>query len=126
MRNIIREFNTKNFRVVVEALPEDDLDLSFDEDGEIKAKIDKGELEAFCVRAVASFKGAELAEDFLGGCIDETPRAFMDHIGIKNYVPPGGQAGQCGSYFADMVATVCKDARAELLKMQAVKVRTCK
>jgi hypothetical protein len=31
----IREFKTKSFRVVVDAIPEDDLDLSFDETGEV-------------------------------------------------------------------------------------------
>jgi hypothetical protein len=78
---IIRAFETENFRVVVDALPEDDLDLSWDEDGETARKLESGLLVAFVARARVILKetGEELAADYLGGCVHEDLDAFQDH-----------------------------------------------
>ena len=124
---IIREFRTKNFRVVMEALDEQDLDLSFDDTGEVAEKLDNGELIAFCAHAyVQGPNGETLAEDYLGDCIYESFQAFMDHraCGRQNREwEKEGREGRCGSYFTDMIRTVCNEAREELAKLQTVKVR---
>jgi hypothetical protein len=75
----MREFKTKNFRVVVDAIEEFDLDLSWDEDGSQARRIDSGELIAFCVRARVFFQGIEVGSDYLGNCIYESLKAFEDH-----------------------------------------------
>ena len=77
----IRQFHTENFRVVVEALPEDDLDLSFDDSGDIARKLDNGDLIAFVAHAYVEHKdtGTILGEDYLGGCIYKDFDDFADH-----------------------------------------------
>jgi len=119
----IRTFNTPNFTVRVEAQEDYDVDLSFDETGEVRAQIKSGELECFTVKASVEFRGSEIATDYLGGCIYKSPRDFMDHKGIKQYVPPGGKAGQCGSYFSDMVRNVCIEAREAISDTQSIHIR---
>ena len=78
---IIREFETEQFKVIVDALPEDDLDLSWDESGETARKLDAGLYIAFVARARVVLKstGQELGSDYLGGCIYESLDAFEDH-----------------------------------------------
>lgn len=126
MIGVIRKFETRNFQVIVDALEEQDLDLSFDEDGSTEAGLESGQYIAFVARARVLFNGFELASDYLGNCIYESLQDFMDHraCGQQNreYEAKGIQ-GRCGSYFTDMVHTVCTDARKELIKLQAVKVR---
>lgn len=113
---IIRKFRTENFTVVMEALPENDLDLSFDDTGEVAEKLDSGEYIAFVAHAyVLGPNGEKLAEDYLGGCIYESLEAFMDHreCGRQNRErEASGETGRCGSYFTDMIHTVCQEARA--------------
>jgi hypothetical protein len=122
----IRKFKTKNFTVIVDAEPEEDLDLSFDDTGEVAAKLNNGDFIAFCAHARVLYRGTELAEDYLGGCIYESLDAFMDHreVGKQNAeYERKGESGRCGSYFHDMISTVCAEARKELVKMQSVRVR---
>ena len=83
----IRTFKTKNFKVVIDAEEEYDLDLSFDDTGEVAEKLDSGEFIAFCAHAyVLGPDGEELADDYLGNCIYESIEAFMDHkeCGVQN------------------------------------------
>lgn len=54
----IREFKTDNFHVIVDAVEEYDLDLSWDETGETARGLDNGNLIAFCARAGVSYKSA--------------------------------------------------------------------
>ena len=126
--NTIREFRTKNFTVRVVAEPDYDLDLSFDESGEVADKVESGEYVAFCAHAyVVGPNGETLADDYLGGCIYESYDAFMDHraCGRQNRENEAqGKTGRCGSYFVDMVHEVCTEARKALLTAQSVKVRT--
>jgi hypothetical protein len=111
----IRSFHTKNFRVIVDAIEEVDLDLSFDDDGEVQRRLENGTLIAFVARArVIGPMGIELASDYLGGCIYESLEAFADHreCGRQNRTyEANGDTGRCGSYFADMVSSVCSEAR---------------
>lgn len=77
----IREFETDNFRVVVDAVEEQDLDLSWDEDGSQRERLESGSLIAFCARTRVILKttGQELASDYLGNCIYKSLSAFEDH-----------------------------------------------
>lgn len=133
MRNlgIIREFNTPNFRVIVQAEEETDLDISFDETDETQNKLESGEWVAFCAHALVIHKptGAVLSEDFLGNCIYESYDAFMDHkeCGRENArLAATGSAARCGSYFVDMVHTVCDEAREQIETLRATKTRSNK
>ena len=75
----IREFKTQNFHVVVDAVEEMDLDLSWDEDGSTREGLEDGELIAFCARARVLFRGLEIASDYLGGCVYRSLDEFEDH-----------------------------------------------
>ena len=111
---IIREFHTQNFSVIVDAVEDPDIDLSFDETGEVMEKLESGEFIGFAVRARVLFDGTEIAADYLGGCIYESIDAFMDHreCGKQNReYAAQGKSGRCGSYFHDMIRTACSDAR---------------
>ena len=170
----IREFKTKNFHVVVDAVEEFDLDLSWDEDGSTREGLENGSLIAFCARARVFLRGKEIASDYLGGCIYKSLEDFADHkeCGKQNratlkregrfqiyrkarkyescLLPTDKlkkrgfatreraeawanskqkaayeifETGKCGSYFADMIGTVCQEARKELQNMKDVHVR---
>lgn len=75
----IREFKTQNFHVVVDAVEEFDLDLSWDEDGSTRRGLENGTLIAFCARARVFLRGKEIASDYLGGCIYKSLAEFEDH-----------------------------------------------
>jgi hypothetical protein len=109
----IRKFKTKNFAVVVDAVEEFDLDLSWDDTGETLKGLHSGKLVAFCARVRVFFKGMEVGSDYLGNCIYTSPGAFMDHVGAN---------GQYGSYFTDMVSTAIEEARKNIAQLQAVRV----
>ena len=122
----IREFHTPNFTVRVTAEKDNDIDLSFDDDGSVREGLENGKFIAFCAKAAVYYKGTELATDYLGGCIYRSLDEFMDHreCGKQNKVYAAkGETGRCGSYFADMVKQVCDEARKELKRLQQVKVR---
>lgn len=124
----IRKFHTANFTVVVDAEEEFDLDLSFDDTGEVAEKLDSGEYIAFCAHAyVLGPNGETLADDYLGGCIYQDLESFMDHraCGRRNKeLEASGETARCGSYFTDMIHEVCSEARKEIAKLQGLKVRT--
>lgn len=109
-------FETEHLRIEWAIAPDDDVDTSFDETGETVEKLNSGEWQAFMSRVQCVHKdtGAVLAVDYLGGSIYENPAEFRDHIGAR---------GTYGSYFKDMVRTVCSEARANLRKMQTIHVR---
>lgn len=75
----IREWKTENFHVIVDAVEEDDLDLSWDENGETLKGLQNGSLVAFCARARVLFRGLELASDYLGNCVYKSLEDFEDH-----------------------------------------------
>lgn len=124
----IRKFRTAQFTVIVDAIEEDSPDISFDETNETRDKINSGEWMIFCARArVIHDTLGELASDYLGNTIHGSIDEFMDHkeCGAKNrQLAAAGHAGRCGSYFADMVKTVCRDARKAIKGAHAIKVRS--
>jgi hypothetical protein len=122
----IRRFDTKNFSVVVEALEELDLDLSWDDTGDVAKKIHRGELAGFCVRVRVLLRGREIGAAYLGNCIYESYAAFMNHkeCGKQNreYEKHGSPA-RCASYFRCMINEAILAARETLSQYRAVKVR---
>jgi hypothetical protein len=128
----IRTFKTANFKVIIDAVAEDYLDLSWDDDGSVARGLDDGSLVAFVARArVIGPHGVELASDYLGGCVYGSLEEFEDHreCGRANQqFKAEGKPGGCGSYFADMVSNVCRDARVEYARLieelQTVKLRS--
>lgn len=123
----IREFRTAQFRVVIDAVEETEPDISHDETTETRDKLDSGEWIIFCVRArVIHDMLGELSSDYLGNCIHPTITAFMDHkqcaVETRRLAAQGVSA-VCGSYFSDMVKTVCREAREHLRTANAIHVR---
>lgn len=122
----IRKFETRNFSIVIDAVEDYDVDLSWDETGEVREKLESGEFQSFTVRAIAYLNGAEVASDYLGGCIYGDISEFQDHrqCGAQTRkLRAEGSKAVCGSYFSDMVRNVCEQARETVRKMQSVKVR---
>ena len=113
----MRTFKTKNFTVVAEALEETDLDLSFDENNEVRAQLEDGALIAFCAHVEVFYRGESVGEDYLGGCIYKNFDDFMDHKECgkqnKKYAKEGKSA-RCGSYFSDMIRAAIAEARKHL------------
>lgn len=111
----IREFRTANFRVIVDAIEELDPDISYDETTETRDKLNSGEWLIFCARArVIHDELGELSADYLGNCIYESLAAFANHKECgaeQRKLRASGSNAVCGSYFSDMVANVCAEAR---------------
>lgn len=107
----IRKFETKHFMVIVDAIVEQDLDISYDETSETQDKLDSGQWVAFCAsaRVIHKATGIELASDYLGNCIYSSYREF--------------RYGGCCS---DMVHTVCDEARKELVRLADTHIRRIK
>jgi len=93
----IWEFRTKQFAVVYSVCPEEDLDLSWDEDGETARGLEDGRYLAFVARieVIHMESGIVLGSDHLGDCVYESAQAFR-HSSI---------------YFADMVRSAIDEAR---------------
>ena len=126
---IIREFNTKNFTVTVDALTDNDIDLSFAEDAdEIIEQLESGELTAFCVRASVYMHGIELGSDYLGGCLYKSIDEFQDHIESGKYKreqeKKHGKKINVGSYFVDVVRQAISEARLRMKELNGIKLRT--
>lgn len=101
-------FNLARFRIEWATTPDYDCDLSFDDTGETREKIESGEWECFTSRMAVFFDGEMIAADYLGGSIYANPDEFRDHLGRN--------AGGYGSYFSDMVREAVRDARHVLRK----------
>jgi hypothetical protein len=103
---IVWVFKTARFRVALEVFPDDDLDLSWDDDGSIREGLENGHYVAFVAKVAVYLDGHEIGSDYLGGCVYESVEQFRDHVGCK--------AKGYGSYFSDMVREAIKDARLTL------------
>jgi hypothetical protein len=99
------EFRTNEFRVVFACLPDDDLDLSWDDDGSVRKGLENGTYVAFEAHIAVYFRGEVVGESFLGSCIYEQPEKFIDHRGNKQ---------KYGSYFHDMTREAIAEARKTL------------
>lgn len=94
----IYRFATRRFTLTVFASPDNDLDLSWDDDGSIREGLENGEFIAFEACVVLKLDGREVASDFLCGCIYRSPEDFRAESG----------------YFQHMIRTVCREARKAL------------
>lgn len=113
MHTTMREFRTKHFRVVAFIEPEDSLDLSWDDTGEVAEKINSGEYEAFCTTVAVYFNGVEIAANYLGESIYADPADFFEeHIGLAAKRRADGR--NYGCYFPDMVREAIREARKAL------------
>jgi hypothetical protein len=101
----IYEFRTANFIVRVDALEEIDLDLPWDDTGEVAEKLDNGQLVAFCAKAAVLFRGTEIGADYLGNCIYESFDGFRHDSG----------------YFHDMVSLAIRSARDHFKDLPALR-----
>ena len=112
----IRTFETANFRVTVDAFEDYDVDLSFDDTGEVRRKLETGEYVCFTVHAEVIHKptGTSLGEDYLGGCIYADIAEFQDHRGAN---------GRWGSYFKDMIGEAIAEARKQVATLGNIKLR---
>ena len=113
----IWSFHTKNYSVIFDVAPDYDVDLSFDETGETAEKLNDGTYSAFIarVRVLHRPTGAELGVDYLGSCIYESPKDFIDHRGRN--------AGGYGSYFSDMVHGAISEARVSAAQFREIKLK---
>ena len=100
----IWRFRTKNFTVIVDCdYQQETADLSWDETGEVREKLESGEWAVYVMRArVLDNHGNEIGCDYLGESIYEDPMTFRDHIGSR---------GEWGSYFVGMVRSAIAEAR---------------
>ena len=113
---VIREFRTADFRVIVDAIECYDMDLSWDDDGEVLKKLNAGDYVCFTARARVIHKDlGEIACDYLGACIHDSIDDFQDHRECAAWARAERANGRenfvIGSYFSDMVWNVIQDAR---------------
>lgn len=111
------DFKTARFRVLVNAVEDDITDLSWDEDGSVKAGLDSGKLVKFGVVCTVYLVGREVGSDSIWGCVYESYSAFVDHRGIKAHSP------KSGSYFSDVVREAIADARRVVTSFKLVHLR---
>jgi hypothetical protein len=111
----IRTFNTHRFAVALQWAYEESPDLSWMDD-DMRAKLQTGELAAYCFRVVVSVDGRIVGADYLGDSVYEYPEAFArEHYGIK----PLGRLHDVTYcvYFPDMVRAAIAEARTTIRVM---------
>ena len=115
MRNSenIWSFETANFRAEFNVAPDDDLDLSWDDDGLTREGLESGKYVAFVaeVRVIHKATGATLGADYLSGCIYESAQQFRK---------------ETNGYFDDMIHEAVASARREVAKMKSINLRAVK
>ena len=67
----IREIKLRNVCVSFDALEDHDADVSFDDTGDVRRRLNNGDLVCFCLRVRVFVCGKIMADSFLGGCIYE-------------------------------------------------------
>ena len=97
-------FKTKRFTIRFEALPEWDIDLSWDETGETIRDIENYTLTVFCAKVSVLLDGREIATNYLGQCIYRSIEEFITEY--RN------------DYFKDMVLETIQEARKEVLALE--------
>jgi hypothetical protein len=109
----IWSFSTKRFIVTLDWQHEQEADLSWDDTGEAREKIDAGAWVNCTFRTRVMLDACELATDYLGNSIHADPREFRDHVGLRAKARADGR--NYGSYFTDMVRASIADARKAVL-----------
>jgi len=114
-------FETARFRVEWQVSPCTDLDLSWDDTGEVRENLKSGLWCAFDAAMVVYLDGREIAADYLGQSIYENPSEFRDHIGIAAKSRADGR--NYGSHFSDMARNAISEARRYLASHPAPRMR---
>lgn len=81
--------------------PRDSFDMEPEELAQLCEDIDRGRYWWFIARVQAFRAGVELAADYLGGCLYDSPTDFV----------------KAGDYYADMVETVTREAQAKIKEL---------
>jgi hypothetical protein len=113
MKHVMWQFHTKNFSVCATIDHDEDLDLSWDDTGEVREKLETGEYEAFQTKVAVYYRGCEVSAEYLGGSIYANPHDFFtEHYGLT----AKSRADNCnyGSYFPGMVREAIAEARKNL------------
>lgn len=93
------------FSVVPEDIhPGDSFDPECFDIPQLCEDIDRGRYSWFIARVQAFRAGVEIAADYLGGCLYDSPADFV----------------KAGDYYADMVDTVTREARAKIEELAAL------
>lgn len=115
----IWSFKTAQFRVDFDVTEDDDLDLSWDDDGSTRASLESGNCVAFVARVAVYHNGRLVSGDMLGGCIYKNVQEFVtahrdpDPMN-RNCSYMRSVRGECVvicHYFPDMVRTAIANAR---------------
>ena len=118
----IWSFKTENFRVTLSAMPEENPDLSWDDTGEAREKIEDGTWQCVCFRVRVLHRGEELGSSYLGESIYADLSDFRtEHIGLA--IKSRADGRNYGAYFPGMVKEAIAEARNALRAMQSIKVR---
>lgn len=119
--HIIRDFSTAQFRVTLAWAWDDYVDI-WDDTGETREKLQSGEWGAFLFRVQVQLDGDVIGEDVLGGSIYARPEEFgREHFGLAPKCRADGR--NYGCYYSDMMKEAIKEARARVVKLQAIKLR---
>jgi hypothetical protein len=97
--NHIRTIRTKNFAVTLHWTWEDDPDLSWDDTGEVLAKLNSGEWGNYTFRVEVNLRGNTVASDYLGNSIYADPEDFAK------------EHRKGAAYYPDMVRQAIREAR---------------
>jgi len=97
------KFKTPNFVVKWEVTDCQDLDLSWDDTGEVEENLESGLYTAFDSCIQVTYLGKVIGESYLGQSIYENVEDFRDHFGLANT--------KYSSYFSDMVREAIQEAR---------------
>jgi hypothetical protein len=106
----IKSLETANYRIDYAVAPDDDLDLSWDEDGSTARGLESGQYVAFVARVQVVHKPTDtvMGADYLGGCVYESPETFI----------------RGSMYFRDMVSEACQAARENAKRLGAIRLRS--
>jgi hypothetical protein len=115
-------FKTARFTVEFSVAPEDDLDLSWDEDGSTREGLESGKYVAFVARVRVLMDGREIGADYLGECIYKSVREFRtahrdpdpDPMNRNSSVMIAARGNISICQFPSMVAQAIDEARKTL------------
>ena len=111
--NNLRTWNTAHFCVTLDWTWEDYPDLSWDDTGEVTAKLESGEYGNYTFRVRVTCDGREVAADYLGNSIYADPMEFArEHLGLAALRREHGK--NYGCYFTDMMHNAISEARKAL------------
>lgn len=111
--NNLWKFSTARFTISLDWEWEDWPDISWDDTGEVRAKLESGEWGNYTFRVRVTCDGREVAADYLGNSIYADPAEFhRAHFGIR----PKSRIDGCnyGTYFTDMVRQAIGETRKAL------------